>query len=125
MLFATSAHKASGVIGRTWFEMLQGKQVKQPEEISRAFMEKLLSRLEEFDGVQQDLFFNSFLDNLEMEAEDRSIYDEGRQYADNALSQCEAFDSESDREEFLADMFASLKTLVEAGSQVAPDDPEE
>ena len=88
-------------------------------------MEKLLSRLEEFDGVQQDLFFNSFLDNLEMEAEDRSIYDEGRQYADNALSQCEAFDSESDREEFLADMFASLKTLVEAGSQVAPDYPEE
>ena len=99
--------------------------MKQPEEISRAFIEKLLSRLEEFDGVQQDLFFNSFLDNLEMEAEDRSIYDEGRQYADNALSQCEAFDSESDREEFLADMFASLRTLVEAGSQVAPDDPEE
>ena len=69
--------------------------MKQPEEISQAFIEKLLSRLEEFDGVQQDLFFNSFLDNLEMEAEDRSIYDEGRQYADNALSQCESFDSET------------------------------
>jgi hypothetical protein len=99
--------------------------VKQPKEISREFIEKLLSHLEELDGEQQDLFFNSFLDNLEMEEGDRSVYDEGRHYADDALSQCEAFESESDREEFLADLFASLKTLVEAGSQVVPDNSKE
>ena len=93
--------------------------------MSREFIDKLLSRLEKLDGEQQDLFFNSFLDNLEMEVDDRSVYDEGRHYAEEALSQCEAFESESDREEFLADMFASLKTLVEAGSHVAPDDSEE
>lgn len=99
--------------------------MKLPEELSREFIDKLLSRLEKLDGEQQDLFFNSFLDNLEMEVDDRSVYDEGRHYAEEALSQCEAFESESDREEFLADMFASLKTLVEAGSHVAPDDSEE
>ena len=99
--------------------------MKLPEELSREFIENLLSRLEKLDGEQQDLFFNSFLDNLEMDVEDRSVYDEGRHYAEEALSQCEAFESESDREEFLADMFASLKTLVEAGSHVAPDDSEE
>ena len=60
-----------------------------------------------------------------MEVDDRSVYDEGRHYAEDALTQCEAFESESDREEFLADMFASLKTLVEAGSHVASDDTEE
>ena len=98
--------------------------MKLPEELSREFIEKLLSRLEKLDGEQQDLFFNSFLDNLEMDVDDRSVYDEGRHYAEEALSQCEAFESESDREEFLADMFASLKTLVEAGSHVAPDDSE-
>ena len=99
--------------------------MKLPEELSREFIENLLSRLEKLDGEQQDLFFNSFLDNLEMDLDDRSVYDEGRHYAEKALSQCEAFESESDREEFLADMFASLKTLVEAGSHVAPDDSEE
>jgi len=99
--------------------------LKLPEELSREFIEKLLSRLEKLDGEQQDLFFNSFLDNLEMDVDDRSVYDEGRHYAEEALSQCEAFESESDREEFLADMFASLKTLVEAGSHVAPGDSEE
>ena len=99
--------------------------MKLPEELSREFIEKLLSRLEKLDGEQQDLFFNSFLDNLEMDVDDRSVYDEGRHYAEEALSQCEAFESESDREEFLADMFASLKTLVEAGSHVATDDSEE
>ena len=99
--------------------------MKLPEELSREFIENLLSRLEKLDGEQQDLFFNSFLDNLEMDVEDRSVYDEGRHYAEEALSQCEAFESESDREEFLADMFASLKTLVEAGSHVASDDSEE
>lgn len=99
--------------------------MKLPEEISRQFIEKLLSRLEELDENKQDLFFNSFLDNLEMEVDDRSVYDEGRHYAEDALTQCEAFESESDREEFLADMFASLKTLVEAGSHVASDDTEE
>ncbi len=98
--------------------------MKLPEELSREFIEKLLSRLEKLDAEQQDLFFNSFLDNLEMDLDDRSVYDEGRHYAEEALSQCEAFESESDREEFLADMFASLKTLVEAGSHVAPDDSE-
>ena len=99
--------------------------MKLPEELSREFIEKLLSRLEKLDGEQQDLFFNSFLDNLEMDVDDRSVYDEGRHYAEEALSQCEAFESESDREEFLADMFESLKTLVEAGSHVASDDTEE
>ena len=99
--------------------------MKLPEELSREFIEKLLSRLEKLDGEQQDLFFNSFLDNLEMDVDARSVYDEGRHYAEEALSQCEAFESESDREEFLADMFASLKTLVEAGSHVAPDDSEQ
>ena len=99
--------------------------MKLPEELSREFIENLLSRLKKLDGEQQDLFFNSFLDNLEMDVDDRSVYDEGRHYAEIALSQCEAFESEIDREEFLADMFASLKTLVEAGSHVAPDDSEE
>ena len=99
--------------------------MKLPKELSGEFIENLLSRLEKLDGEQQDLFFNSFLDNLEMDVDDRSVYDEGRHYAEEALSQCEAFESESDREEFLADMFASLKTLVEAGSHVAPDDSEE
>ena len=99
--------------------------MKLPEELSRKFIEKLLSRLEKLDGEQQDLFFNSFLGNLEMDEDDRSVYDEGRHYAEEAFSQCEAFETESDREEFLADMFASLKTLVEAGSHVAPDDSEE
>ena len=78
-----------------------------------------------FKNIKQDIFFNSFLDNLEMEVEDKTVYDDGRQYAEDALSQCEAFESESDREEFLADMFASLKTLVEAGSHVASDDSAE
>ena len=78
--------------------------MKQPEEISQEFIKKILSRLEELDEGQQDIFFNSFLDNLEMELEDKKIYDEGREYAEDALSQCEAFDSDSDREEFLADI---------------------
>mgnify|MGYP005991911791 FL=1 len=82
----------------------------------------MLSRLEELDGNQQDLFFNSFLDNLEMELEDKTIYDEGRRYAEDALSQCESFESETDREEFLADMFASLKSLVEASAQIPSGD---
>ena len=99
--------------------------MKLPEEISRHFIEKLLSRLEELDENKQDLFFNSFLDNLEMEVDDRSVYDEGRHYAEDALTQCEAFESESDREKFLADMFASLKTLVEAGSHIDSDNTEE
>jgi hypothetical protein len=99
--------------------------VKQPEEISQEFIQKILARLEELDGNQQDLFFNSFLDNLEMEIEEKAVYDEGRQYAADALSQCEAFDSESDREEFLADMFASLKSLVEAGAQGTPGDSDD
>lgn len=95
--------------------------MKQPEEISQEFIQKILSRLENLDGGQQDIFFNSFLDNLEMELEDKAVYDEGRQYAENALSQCEAFESENDREEFLTDMFASLKSLVEAGTQGTAD----
>lgn len=96
--------------------------MKQPEEISQEFIQKILSRLEELDGAQQDIFFNSFLDNLEMEVEDKAVYDEGREYAEDALSQCEAFDAESDREEFLADMFASLKSLVEAGAKETCED---
>ncbi len=96
--------------------------VKQPEEISQEFIKKILSRLEELDEGQQDIFFNSFLDNLEMELEDKKIYDEGREYAEDALSQCEAFDSDNDREEFLADMFASLKSLVEAGAKETCED---
>ena len=96
--------------------------MKRPEEISQEFIKKILSRLEELDGGQQDIFFNSFLDNLEMELEDRKVYDEGREYAEDALSQCEAFDSDSDREEFLADMFASLKSLVEAGAKETCED---
>ena len=52
--------------------------MKQPEEISQEFIQKILSRLEELDGAQQDIFFNSFLDNLEMEVEDKAVYDEGR-----------------------------------------------
>lgn len=99
--------------------------MKQPDEISREFIQRILSRLEQLDEDKQDIFFNSFLDNLEMEVEDKAVYDDGRQYAEDALSQCEAFESESDREEFLADMFASLKTLVEAGSHVASDDSAE
>ena len=99
--------------------------MKQPDETSREFIQKLLSRLERLDEAKQDIFFNSFLDNLEMEAGDKTVYDDGRQYAEDALSQCEAFESESDREEFLADMFANLKTLVEAGSHVASDDSAE
>ena len=75
--------------------------MKQPEEISQEFIQKILSRLEELDGAQQDIFFNSFLDNLEMEVEDKAVYDEGREYAEDALSQCEAFDAESDRRNFL------------------------
>ena len=62
--------------------------MKQPEEISQEFIQKILARLEELDGNQQDLFFNSFLDNLEMEIEEKAVYDEGRQYAADALSQC-------------------------------------
>ena len=85
----------------------------------------LLAFYKQLDEDKQDIFFNSFLDNLEMEVEDKTVYDDGRQYAEDALSQCEAFESESDREEFLADMFASLKTLVEAGSHVASDNSEE
>ena len=96
--------------------------VKQPEEIAQAFIKKILSRLEELDGSQQDIFFNSFLDNLEMELEDTKVYDEGRKYAEDALSQCVALDSDSDREKFLADMFASLKSLVEAGTKETADD---
>ena len=99
--------------------------MKQPEEISQEFIQKILARLEELDGNQQDLFFNSFLYNLEMEIEEKAVYDEGRQYAADALSQCEAFDSESDREEFLSDMFASLKSLVEAGTQGTPGDSDD
>ena len=104
---------------------MKERHVKQPEEISQEFIQKILSRLEELDGAQQDIFFNSFLDNLEMEVEDKAVYDEGREYAEDALSQCEAFDAESDREEFLADMFASLKSLVEAGTQGTSGDPDD
>ena len=104
---------------------MKERYVKQPEEISQEFIQKILSRLEELDGGQQDIFFNSFLDNLEMELEEKAVYDEGRQHATDALSQCEAFQSESDREEFLADMFASLKSLVEAGMQETSDDSDD
>ena len=96
--------------------------LKQPDEISREFIQKILSLLEQLHEDQQDIFLNSFLDNLEMEVEDKTVYDEGRQYAEDALSKCEAFESESDREEFLSDMFAGLKTLAETGSHVAGAD---
>ena len=96
--------------------------MKQPEEIAQKFIQKIVSRLDELDGGQQDIFFNSFLDNLEMEIEDKTVYDEGREYAEDALSKCEAFDSDSDREEFLADMFASLKSLVEANAKETSED---
>ena len=81
--------------------------MKQPDEISREFIQRILSRLEQLDEDKQDIFFNSFLDNLEMEVDDKTVNDDGRQYAEDALAQCEAFESESDREEFLADMFAN------------------
>ena len=46
--------------------------MKQPDEISREFIQKILSRLEQLHEDQQDIFLNSFLDNLEMEVEDKS-----------------------------------------------------
>ena len=46
------------------FSDMKERYVKQPEEISQEFIQKILSRLEELDGAQQDIFFNSFLDNL-------------------------------------------------------------
>ena len=101
---------------------MKERHVKQPEKIAQEFIQKIVSRLDELDGGQQDIFFNSFLDNLEMEIEDKTVYDEGREYAEDALSQCEAFDSDNDREEFLADMFASLKSLVEAGAKEISED---
>ena len=101
---------------------MRDRHVKQPEEIAQEFIQKIVSRLDELDGGQQDIFFNSFLDNLEMEIEDKTVYDEGREYAEDALSKCEAFDSDSDREEFLADMFASLKSLVEANAKETSED---
>ena len=101
---------------------MKERYVKQPEEFAQEFIQKILSRLDGLDGGQQDIFFNSFLDNLEMENEDKTVYDEGREFAEDALSQCEAFESDSDREEFLADMFASLKSLVEAGAKEISED---
>ena len=110
------------IVRPTNFLYMKERYVKQPEEFAQEFIQKILSRLDGLDGGQQDIFFNSFLDNLEMENEDKTVYDEGREFAEDALSQCEAFESDSDREGFLADMFASLKSLVEAGAKEISED---
>ena len=86
--------------------------MKQPDEISREFIQRILSRLEQLDEDKQDIFFNSFLDNLEMEEMTKlSMTTDG---STKMLYRSVRHSSPRAIERNFADMFASLKTLVEA-----------